>query len=205
MTPCSRKKPGSRVLITFLGGHVGRWQVAGMTALAGAPLATVERLAVVEGVGGEPDRSGWRLRGVVSNLRYTTRPEMGELRARSPALTRPAATQAAMIAIRKTPAWWDLPQDERRAIFEEQSRHTTIGLDYLPAIARRLHHSRDLGEAFDFLTWFEFAPEDTGAFDALLARLRATAEWRFVDREVELRLRRDDGGALANRPAASHL
>jgi len=48
-----------------------------------------------------------------------------------------------------------LTQDERREIFEERSRHIATGLEYLPAVARRLHHSRDLGGPFDFLTWFE--------------------------------------------------
>jgi hypothetical protein len=62
-------------------------------------------------------------------------------------------------------------------------------MEYLPAVARRLHHSRELGEPFDFLTWFEYAPEHEAQFDAMLARLRATVEWRYVDREVELRLR----------------
>ncbi len=31
---------------------------------------------------------------------------------------------------------------------------------YLLAVARRLYHCRDLGEPFDFLTWFEYAPQD---------------------------------------------
>jgi hypothetical protein len=30
--------------------------------------------------------------------------------------------------------------------------HDKTGLRYLPEVARRLHHSRDLGEPFDFLT-----------------------------------------------------
>ena len=84
-----------------------------------------------------------------------------------------------------------MPQDERRAIFEEISHHTEIGLAYLPAVARRLHHCRDIGEPFDFLTWFEFAPEHEAAFDALLAQLRATREWEFVEREAEVRLTRE--------------
>ena len=63
-----------------------------------------------------------------------------------------------------------------------------IGVEALPAVARRLYHSRDLGEDFDFLTWFEFAPDDAPVFDRLLLALRATEEWRYVDREVELRL-----------------
>ncbi len=65
-----------------------------------------------------------------------------------------------------------------------------IGMDYLPAIARRLHHSRDLDQPFDFLTWFEFAPAREATFDAMLARLRATEEWDDVDREIDIRLTR---------------
>lgn len=105
---------------------------------------------------------------------------------------RPEATGAALIPIRTSPAWWDLTQDERRDILEERSHHIDIGLSYLPAIARRLHHSRDLHEPFDFLTWFEFAPEHSGAFDELVGRLRASEEWSFVDREIDIRLTRTD-------------
>ena len=83
-----------------------------------------------------------------------------------------------------------MAQDERRAIFEESSHHTASGLDYLPQIARRLHHGRDLGEPFDFVTLFEYAPEHEAMFDDMLARLRATPEWTFIDREVDIRLDR---------------
>jgi hypothetical protein len=95
-----------------------------------------------------------------------------------------------MIPITKSAAWWELAQDERRAIFEDKSQHIAATLRFLPAIARRLHHGRDLGEPFDFVTWFEFAPEHSGLFDDLLGLLRATEEWRYVEREVELRLTR---------------
>ena len=64
-------------------------------------------------------------------------------------------------------------------------------MDYLPAIARRLHHCRDLdNQPFDFLTWFEFAPGHKADFDKLLARLRATREWTYVEREVDIRIER---------------
>ncbi len=112
------------------------------------------------------------------------------LAARQQGLSRPQATRAALIPIRKTEAWWALAQDERRAIFEESSRHIGIGLEYLPDVARRLHHSRELGEPFDFLTWFEYAPEHADAFENLVRRLRETEEWRYVDREVDIRLTR---------------
>jgi chlorite dismutase len=112
------------------------------------------------------------------------------LAAKQQGLARPRATRAALIPIRKSAQWWDLTQDERRAVFEEQSRHIGIGLDYLPEIARRLHHCRELAEPFDFLTWFEYAPEDADRFEELVARLRATPEWRYVEREVDIRLSR---------------
>ncbi len=136
----------------------------------------------------------WQLRGTTSNERYATADEKGRLGAVQEGLGRPAARWATLIPIRKSAAWWALPQDRRRAIFEAQSQHTAIGLRYLPAIARRLHHCRDLAEAepFDFLTWFEYAPQDEPAFDALLAELRASAEWAFVERECELRVARGD-------------
>ncbi len=89
-------------------------------------------------------------------------------------LGRPEATCAALIPIRKSEAWWSMAQDERRAVFEDRSRHIALSMKYLPAVARRLHHARDLGEPFDFLTWFEFAPEHAAAFDDLLAELRAS-------------------------------
>jgi len=90
---------------------------------------------------------------------------------------------------RKNAKWWALTQNERRALFEDRSHHTAIGLKYLPAIARRLHHCRDLegSEPFDFLTLFDYAKEDSAAFDDLSAALRATEEWKYVDREIDIR------------------
>ena len=49
--------------------------------------------------------------------------------------------------------------------FEERSHHIAIGLEYLPAVARRLYHSRELAEPFDVLTWFEHAPEQADYFE----------------------------------------
>ena len=60
------------------------------------------------------------------------------------------------------------------------------------AIARRLHHCRDLEatQPFDFITYFDFAPAAAKAFDEMLAELRATEEWKYIDREVDIRLER---------------
>ncbi len=174
------------MLINFTGGAIGEWRVTAQDCLAGTALAPVTRLSLAPPVAG----AAWTLRGTTSNHRYTEAHEATALRAAQEGLGRPEARQAAMIAIRKTDAWWALAQDERRAIFEAESHHIAIGMDYLPAVARRLHHSRDLGEPFDFITWFEYAPRDAAAFDHMVDRLRATAEWRYIDREVDVRLSR---------------
>lgn len=172
---------------SFVGGPTGPWKIVSISAVAGDSLPAASHLALHDGLG-EIEDSPWQLRGVASNLRYTAESERKALAAVQPPLGRAAARQAALIPIRKTTAWWLLAQDERRAIIEEQSRHIAIGMTYLPAVARKLYHARDLGEPFDFLTWFEFAPEDAAAFDALLKALRASPEWEYVDREVEIRL-----------------
>ncbi len=139
-----------------------------------------------------PQESAWLLRGVTSYERYVRPAERSALVARQPSLNRPEAIFAALIPIRKSAAWWELTQDERRAIFEERSHHITTGLAYLPAIARRLYHSRDLGEPFDFLTWFEYAPDSSELFEELVRKLRETEEWAYVEREVDIRLIRLD-------------
>lgn len=181
-------------LFTFVGGASGPWQIASTRTITGKPLAHAARLNVVSGpIIPEPKDANWILRGMTSNERYVTREEKQQLVTKQPSLGRPGATCAALIPIRKNASWWSLSQDERRKIFEEQSYHIKTGLKYLPAVARRLHHCRDLGEnePFDFLTWFEYAPSDSAAFDELAAELRTSQEWTYVDREIDIRVVRD--------------
>ena len=178
--------------VLFAFGVSGSWRVERVGAVLGVSLPHAARLSVIEGPqASAPPGTAWMLRGTTSNTRYTTRSELDGLGARQEGLGRPFSRRAALIPIRKTEEWWALAQDERRAIFEEQSRHIGIGLDYLPAIARRLHHCRELGEAFDFVTWFEYAPQHSNAFEELVRRLRETKEWAYVDREVDIRLSLD--------------
>jgi hypothetical protein len=87
-----------------------------------------------------------------------------------------------------TSAQWALTQDERRELFESRSAHIATGLRYLPAVARRLHHGRDPGEPFDVITWFEYAPSRASAFEELVGELRRSEEWKYVVREVDIRL-----------------
>ncbi len=185
-------------LFSFVGGREGPWKILDTRAIAGEALPATERLNLVgDDLSAPTADAGWVLPGVTSNERYVTRPEKDQLLATQQGLDRAEADCAVLIPIRKSALWWTMTQDDRRRIFEEQSHHTQIGLEYLPSIARRLHHCRDLAgpEPVDFLTWFEFAKKDTADFDKLLARLRASEEWKYVEREVELRLTRDKQGA----------
>jgi Chlorite dismutase len=180
---------------TFRGGHSGGWRVTSISPVTGDPLPIMPALSVVDSESVAlplvPSRNSWRLVGVASHLRYTERAEKQQLVAVQAGLGRPEATCAALIPIRKTPAWWDLTVEERRAIFEDKSHHIASSMRFLPAIARQLYHCRDLGEPFDFLTWFEYAPAHASLFEELVAMLRTTEEWRYVEREVDVRMVRE--------------
>ena len=178
---------------SFVGGGSGTWAIRRQLVLVGDPLPPAMRLDVVAGKA-PGKNANWVLRGITSNERYVERTEREQLVGKQQGLGRAEASRAALIPIRKSPAWWALTQDDRRAIFEEQSQHIKIGLKYLPPVARRLHHCRDVSEAepFDFLTWFEYAPAYEQAFKQLVAELRTSEEWRFVDREVDIRLVREE-------------
>jgi hypothetical protein len=181
-------------LFSFVGGHSGSWRVVSTETCTGQPLLEVKRLDIILGQATQqPTDTGWLLRGITSNERYVIREEKQQLTAKQEGLGRPEASCAALIPIRKNALWWTLTQDERRGILEEQSKHIKIGLGYLPSIARRLHHCRDISEnePFDFLTWFEFAPIHESEFNALVSELRSSEEWKFVEREIDIRLKRE--------------
>jgi chlorite dismutase len=179
-------------LFHFCAGDSGLWRIRAVLPVSGDTLPSAARLDVLAG-DTAASRSGiWTLRGVTSNERYVNGEEKRRLVATQEGLGRSDSVFAALIPIRKSTAWWALTQEQRREIFEALSHHTSTGLKYLPAIARRLHHCRDLStaEPFDFLTWFEYRPEDEPAFNTLLAELRMTTEWTYVEREVDIRLSR---------------
>jgi len=179
----------------FRGGQSGAWRVTRTAAVKGTALARTSALSVVHSLSIAlpilPSITSWRLAGVTSHVRYVERAEKDQLVAVQAELGRPEATSAALIPIKKSAAWWELTQEERRQIFEDKSHHIASSLKYLPAIARQLYHCRDLGEPFDFLTWFEYEPARADAFEELVATLRATEEWRYVEREVDIRVERE--------------
>jgi chlorite dismutase len=179
----------------FRGGQSGAWRVTRVAAAKGAGMARTPSLSIVHSSSIAlpilPSLTSWRVAGVASHVRYTERAEKEKLVAVQAPLGRPEATSAALIPIRKSAAWWELTQEQRREIFEDKSHHIESSLKYLPAVARQLYHCRDLGEPFDFLTWFEYEPSHAEAFEELVATLRATEEWKYVDREVDIRVERE--------------
>ncbi len=177
-------------LFSFISGSKGSWKVESISVVVGDSIPSVSHVDIVEGDVYENNVDGWILRGVTSNEIYTKRAEKEILTSKQAALGRSQSNLAALIPIRKNAKWWSVTQDERRAIFEERSRHIEIGVRNLPQIARRLHHCRDLGgvQPFDFLTFFDYSREDETNFNAMLEELRKTEEWMYVDREVDIRL-----------------
>lgn len=175
---------------TIIGGLNGEWTVRSQETISGAPLAPVTHISIKPIDDPWTFAGRWKLQGVVSNVRYVEKAERVELLSRQEGLGRPEATYASLMPIKKTAAWWELTQDERREIFEDKSKHIVANMKYLPAIARQLYHSRDLGEEFDFLTWFEFHPQYEAFFNEMIAAFRETLEWKFVEREIDFRFSR---------------
>jgi hypothetical protein len=70
------------VLVSFFGGDEGEWRVIGATEVKGETLPLTRSLSVVEtSPKNRPsaDQAQYVLRGVLSNLRYTTRDELKSL------------------------------------------------------------------------------------------------------------------------------
>ena len=180
---------------TFRGGQTGAWRITSLLPVKGDPLPPVTAISITSGAAIAlpllASQTSWRVAGVASHLRYAERAEKAKLEEVQAGLGRAEATCAALIPIRKSSAWWELTPEERRSIFEDKSRHIASTLKYLPAIARQLYHSRDLGEPFDFLAWFDYAPEHAALFEDLVGELRTTEEWTYVEREVDVRAMRE--------------
>jgi chlorite dismutase len=184
----------------FRGGQSGTWRVTRLASVKGEPLPPARSLSVSRSDAITlpllPSQNSWRLAGVASHVRYLERTEREKLTAAQAAIGRPEDRLAALIPIRKSAAWWELTQEERRRIFEDKSHHIATSMRFLPAIARQLYHCRDLGQPFDFLTWFEYRLAHESLFEELVGMLRATEEWSYVEREVDVRLTRETWNGL---------
>jgi chlorite dismutase len=183
--PLSGPKPPAPV-----GARVTRYRVDSLSNVRGPGLEGIgagTALCRIEATGqlAEPTAP---FVGVSQHVVYTTGRERLELGRVSAAESGPVAV---LIPICKSAAWWALAQDERQAYLQSGvPGHVEIGLKYASVIYRRLYHARAVpGSTWDFLTYFEFSPDQTDAFRDLLSQLRdpkSNPEWEFVEREVEL-------------------
>jgi hypothetical protein len=189
----SKAVPGSfpnEAQYNYVGASTGPWLVRQMNALRGSALSPVSHLDIVKGpLCRTPTGAAWVLSGLVRNTRYVSREER-DLRGvnRMGGQHVDAAPCAALIVVRRSPDWWELGHQARREILESRKVDFTSGLQYLSGVVRRWQHRRDLSEQFDYVTWFEYEPRDSAAFDDLLAAWRASEEWNYVDRECDVRL-----------------
>lgn len=133
-----------------------------------------------------------QFQGVTQHLQYTDDIQLQELNRRSISELEPSNhTTAVLIPIGKSEDWWKLAQNQRQAHFQKtgvSEGHTAIGLKYMDRIFRKLYHSRCLnaGFSYDFLAYFEFKDVYEKDFSTLLAELRDTKEWTFVNFELEI-------------------
>jgi len=174
----------------FSANHTGTYAIASQSTVQGEALALANYITV----GNVPPESQailsdcvWKIDGVKSHVRYTTKKEKADLEL-SPEKVFTTSYISCMIPIKKSREWWCLAQDERREIMEEQSKHFSIGKKYLNEIDRILYHSKDLHQEFDFVTWFNFLPHHENAFNDLVRTLRESLEWKYVVREVDIRM-----------------
>ena len=107
-----------------------------------------------------------------------------------------AMPNAIILPIRKTAAWWNMPELERHQYFyphhDRASQrcvpgHAALGRDAAGHISRRLYHNPHgpgrPGE-WDFVTYFECEDDHLPLFDATLAAMRdveQNPEWRYVE------------------------
>jgi hypothetical protein len=180
-----------------VGTRFNHYETSAVVPVAGAPALDVpDRFARRESTSpAQPAGVAPFLAGVTQHLLYTTAAQRRALlEGATPEFPAGGDTLAVIIPIRKSEAWWSLPQDEREAHFHRRpgrDGHTALGLPYVPRIFRRLYHCRYLeGSAgFDFVTYFEFHEGDAADFRRLLAILRdprVNPEWGFVDAEIEI-------------------
>ncbi|MCX6180554.1 MAG: chlorite dismutase family protein, partial [Bacteroidetes bacterium] len=160
-------------ITSFVGLSDGPWSVLSIKAVSGKSIPLSSSVKIVTDIEQENIVDAkWVLKGFASNLRYTNRPEKIVLDQQPSILGKAENSFAAFIPMKKSAEWWLLTQDERRKIMADNSKHIEIGSKYLSAISRQLFHSRDIGEEFDFLTWFEFSPNNRDKFDELIFLLR---------------------------------
>ena len=95
-------------LWSFIGSaDAGDWEVGRKSSIKGEdPLPSTARYITIQSaVVANPSSASWVLKGVTSNERYVTKEEKAGLVAKQAGIGRESCCHAAVILIRKSPAW----------------------------------------------------------------------------------------------------
>jgi len=113
---------------TFRGGQSGTWRVTLNSPSGATGLAAVPALAITQSAFDRAADPAVHQRLAAGrrrlHLRYVEKAEKEQLAEKQAPLGRKEASFAALIPIRKSAAWWELNQDERREIWR-RSRTTS--------------------------------------------------------------------------------
>lgn len=181
-------KEPAEAFYSYVGGSSGAWTVTELTSRRGRLLEPVTHVDIIQGPPTRlPQGASWILSGIVRQTRYVSLEETltGNRFGRS---TNQEPTCAALIPILHSAEWWELGDATRQQMVGMNSRAATRGLSSLSAMIYRWQHGQDLSKQFDSVTWFEYEPRDSNAFEELLRDLRGSVEWKYVDRECDIRL-----------------
>ena len=182
---------------SFVAGDRGRWEVTSVAPVIGETLEWVPFLEIRnEYLMNVPVDFSWLLRGITSTRRYTNNVQQVNTMAAQPQLGRPEATCAALIPVRKSREWWDMTFEERKQIFESNSiRYPKIRT--VRNICPASHASSTIAViwASRLISWHG---SNTRPRTPLLSRILSQLsglqkEWKYVDREVDVRLVRSGG------------
>jgi hypothetical protein len=144
-----------------------------------------------EVVAAEPP-AAWsaELRGGIEHALSTSDEEQRELHGR---WSKSPWRVAVLVAFAHVPAWWGLPDDQRRlthlAWGPSPKGGRRGGTAVLDRVLRRLYRAPGPQARWDVLAYFEMQPEDVAHVRDLLAEvrdLRANPGWGLVEREAEL-------------------
>jgi len=184
-----RNNPPTDTLFHYIGGTSGAWRVTSIVTHSGIALPYATHVEIANGdLGRTPAGTAWVLHGVARNTRFVTREEPRRSSGDVPQPHFFGEACAALILVQKSPAWWNLALCDQREILESPSEKARRRINILPSIMRLMQQRNEVREPFDFVTWFEYTKQDASIFDDLAGAMRSSEEWKYVDREIVIKL-----------------
>lgn len=181
----------------FMGGMSGAWRVTSIVTHSGQSLPNATHVEIANGdFGRTPAGTAWVFHGVARNTRFVTREEPRRSTSDLTPVPHFGESCAALILVRRSPDWWRLTQGDRNEVLELPSGRLRQRINILPSLLRLMPRRNAMPETFDSVTWFEYMPQDAAIFDDLAGTMRTSEEWKFVDREIVIKLTSDFGNEL---------